>query len=133
VSAVKSRTAPGSGTIPLASPVASHLASHLERARAIYRSRRARNRHFDPSLFAEPSWDILLDLFIADETGKSVGVSSACIGAAAPHATALRHLGLMQRKGLVERRAHPRDARCQQVSITTSAATSMRDLFASLT
>jgi hypothetical protein len=106
--------------------------SPIERARAMYRNRRARNRHFDDSLFAEPSWDILLDLFIADEAGKSVSVSSACIGAAASHGTALRHLGSLQRKGLVERRAHSHDRRCQQVNITEAAAASMHDLFASL-
>jgi hypothetical protein len=105
-------------------------ASPVERARAIYRNRRARIRHFDDSLFAEPSWDILLDLFIADEEGRSVSVSSACIGAAAPYATALRHLGSMQRKGLVERSAHPHDRRCQQINITAAAASSMHDLFA---
>ncbi|WP_293880704.1 MarR family transcriptional regulator [Sphingomonas sp.] len=107
-------------------------ASPIDRARAIYRGRRARNRHFDDSLFAEPSWDILLDLFIADGVGRSVTVSSACIGAAAPHATALRHLGMMQRKGLLERSAHPNDARCQQVRISATAAASMRGLLANL-
>jgi hypothetical protein len=108
------------------------IRSPVERARAMYRNRRARILHFDASLFAEPCWDILLDLFIANGEEKSISVSSACIGAAAPHATALRHLGLMQRKGLVERSAHPNDRRCQQVNITRAAAASMHDLFASL-
>lgn len=108
------------------------IPSPVERARIIYRNRRLRNRHFDDDLFAEPSWDILLDLFIADEAGESISVSSACIGSAAPHATALRHLGLMQRKGLVERSAHPHDRRCQQVNITATAAASMHDLLGSL-
>jgi DNA-binding MarR family transcriptional regulator len=104
----------------------------IDFARAMYRNRRARNRHFDDSLFAEPRWDILLDLFIAAEEGRTISVSSACIGAAVPHATALRHLGAMQHKGLVARQADPRDARCQQVRITDEAAASMYDLFADL-
>lgn len=98
----------------------------------MYRDRRARNRHFDDSLFAEPRWDILLDLFVAGEEGRAISISSACIGAAVPHATALRHMGVMQSKGLIERRADPRDARCQHVSITDNARTSMYDLFADL-
>jgi DNA-binding MarR family transcriptional regulator len=113
-------------------PSSAWPAAPIEVARTLYRNRRARNRHFDDSLFAEPRWDILLDLFIAEEEGRSISVSSACIGAAVPHATALRHLGMMQRNGLIERRAHPRDARCQQVRITASAATSMHELFADL-
>jgi hypothetical protein len=112
--------------------VAGPLGKPIDVARALYRNRRERNRHFDDSLFAEPGWDILLDLFIANEEDKSVSVSSACIGAAVPAATALRHLGMMQQKGLVERRAHPRDARCREVRITADAAASMRDLFASM-
>ena len=108
-------------------------AEPIEVARVMYRNRRARNRHFDDSLFAEPRWDILLDLFIAGEEGRTISISSACIGAAVPHATALRHLGVMQRKGLVERRPDPRDARCQHVRITDNAAASMCDLFADLT
>jgi hypothetical protein len=107
-------------------------AKPIDVARVLYSNRRARNRHFDNSLFAEPRWDILLDLFIAGEEGRSISVSSACIGAAVPNATALRHLAAMQRKGLVERRAHPRDARCQQVRISDTAAASMCDLFADL-
>lgn len=107
-------------------------AEPIEVARVMYRNRRARNRHFDDSLFAEPRWDILLDLFVAGEEGRAISVSSACIGAAVPHATALRHLGTLQQKGLVIRSADPRDARCQHVRITDSAAASMCDLFADL-
>jgi hypothetical protein len=111
---------------------ATWTAEPIEVARVMYRNRRARHRHFDDSLFAEPRWDILLDLFVAGEEGRTISVSSACIGAAVPHATALRHLGAMERKGLVERRPDPRDARCQHVRISESAAVSMCNLFADL-
>lgn len=111
---------------------ATWTAEPIEVARVMYRNRRARNRHFDDSLFAEPRWDILLDLFVAGEEGRTISISSACIGAAVPHATALRHLGAMEQKGLVERRPDPRDARCQHVRISDSAAASMCNLFADL-
>lgn len=53
------------------------------KAQAIYRFRRRRDRAFDDGLFADPSWDILLDLFIAGKQGQRVSVSSACVSSAA--------------------------------------------------
>jgi hypothetical protein len=40
-------------------------------------------------LFADPGWDILLDLYAARQEGKQVSVSSLCIAAAVPPTTAL--------------------------------------------
>lgn len=94
-------------------------------ARALYRERRLRSRYFSGSLFAEPTWDMLLDLFIADCERRRVSVKSVCIGANVPTTTALRHLRWLEEQGLVERLNHPRDARSIHVRLTAAAITAM--------
>ena len=83
-----------------------------EVARSVYRERRHRAEVFnDPSLFGEPAWDILLDLFIAAKERKRLPVTSACIGAAVPATTALRWLTVLEEKGLILRENDTADAR----------------------
>jgi hypothetical protein len=53
--------------------------------------------------FADPAWDILIDLFIARGLGKRVSVSSACIGSAVPATTALRYIKAMTDRELIHR------------------------------
>jgi hypothetical protein len=61
-------------------------------ARRYLRHRRERERLL-PDLFADPAWDILLDLFAASIERRPVSVSSACVAAAVPPTTALRWIG----------------------------------------
>ena len=83
-----------------------------ELAHAAYRDRRRRAQLFgDDTLFGEPAWDILLDLFIAAIRQKRVAVTSACIGAAVPTTTALRWLKILEEKGLIAREEDAEDAR----------------------
>jgi hypothetical protein len=81
-------------------------------------------------LFGEPGWDLLLDLFIAAVEGKSVPVTSACIGAAVPTTTALRWLSILESRGLVIRRADANDARRVFVELTPRAIDAMQAYFA---
>ncbi len=97
----------------------------LETARALYRERRLRARHFPGSLFAEPTWDMLLDLYIADGERRQITVKSVCIAANVPTTTALRHLRWLHEQGLVERLNHPRDARSTHVRLTAIAIVAM--------
>jgi predicted transcriptional regulator len=97
----------------------------LDTARALYRERRLRARYFAGSLFAEPTWDMLLDLFIADRERRRVTVKSVCIGSNVPTTTAMRHLRWLHEQGLVERLNHPRDARSTHVRLTEKAITAM--------
>ncbi len=70
----------------------------LQRAKEYYRKRRLRERMFgNPDLFADPAWDILIDLFIASEEGRKISVSSACIASAVPTTTALRWIKILGR------------------------------------
>lgn len=99
-------------------------------ARQTYALRRKRAAIFgNPDLFGEPAWDILLDLFIAQGEGKSVSVSSACIGSAAPATTGLRWLSVLADEGLVMRENDPADLRRVLVRLTPAGQAAMERFF----
>jgi Winged helix DNA-binding domain len=79
--------------------------------RTMLRLRRLRESFFDASLFADPAWDMLLDLLAAKLEGDQVAVSSLCIAASVPPTTALRWIKAMTDHGLFERHADPMDGR----------------------
>lgn len=102
----------------------------LDLARHTYLLRRKRAAIFgDPDLFGEPAWDILLDLFIAAGEGKSVSVSSACIGSASPPTTGLRWLGVLTDHGLIARENDPEDNRRVIVKLTPNGLAAMQRFF----
>jgi hypothetical protein len=110
-------------TVP--GPVAPTPASTLAReeliglAKSEYRNRRRRERVLDaPDLFADPAWDILLDLFASRLEGKQISTSSACIASCVPVTTALRWLTALEASGMVRKLADRRDKRRVYVEIT---------------
>lgn len=94
-------------------------------ADAIYRERRRRREHFAVH-FAEPQWNILLDLFMQEVRGKRVSITSACIAADVPSSTALRALDELSAKGLISREPDSADKRRAWVTLTPEGMESMR-------
>lgn len=104
--------------------------NHIALARKTYALRRKRAAIFgNPMLFGEPAWDILLDLYIAHAEGKSVSVSSACIGSAAPATTGLRWLGVLADEGLLLRENDADDNRRVLVRLTSAGLAAMERFF----
>lgn len=101
-----------------------------QRIRHLISMRRLRDRFFSPDLFADPAWDILLDLSASRLEGRSVSVSSLCIAAAVPPTTALRWIRMMTDQGLLERRADSADARRMFVDIADAAFDQVSGWFA---
>ena len=101
------------------------------RLRGIIRSRRARAQFFSGELFADPAWDILLDLMAARIEAKQVSVSSLCIAAAVPATTALRWIKSMTDEGLLERKPDPVDGRRVFIDLSDAAAARMTAYLAS--
>lgn len=87
-------------------------------AERIYDSRRERERVFNEDMFADPAWDLLLDLFVKSARNEQVSISSACQGANVPEATALRYLKALTEKKYVERSSHPNDKRSTTLKMT---------------
>lgn len=103
-----------------------------ELARQSYQDRRRRDKIFNSeTLFGEPAWDILLDLFIAAKEQRRVSIMSACIGSAVPPTTGLRWVTILEREGLVRRDSDPSDARRTFVGLTVRGYTAMVEYFAS--
>jgi len=101
-----------------------------ETVRAVIRARRLRARYFPEDLFADPAWDMLLDLLQAELSHLRVPVSSLCIAAAVPATTALRWLKTMVQERLFVRRADPHDGRRVFVELAPEASLALRRYFA---
>jgi DNA-binding MarR family transcriptional regulator len=84
---------------------------------------------FGRRLFCDPSWDILLELFVSTLEGRKVTVSTACMAACAPTTTALRHIAYLVQEGLVVRRPHPADARSTYLELTGPAVAKLTQYF----
>ena len=125
----------GAALAPDATPAAPVAAKAKlgDLARRAFRERRRREKLFgDNALFGEPGWDLLLDLFIAAEQGKSVSITQACIGACVPSTTALRWISLMESKDLLVRENDPQDARRALIRLSAGAYAKMVDYLSDL-
>ena len=100
--------------------------------RQIIRQRQLRARFFDADLFADPAWDILLDLTAARAEHTRVSVTSLCIASGVPPTTALRWIGQMSEVGLLERVDDEVDRRRAFITLTDKAADAMARFFAEL-
>lgn len=100
--------------------------------RRIIRQRQLRARFFDGDLFADPAWDILLDLTAARVEHRRVSVTSLCIASAVPPTTALRWIGQMTDAGLLARVEDDTDRRRAFIALTDRAADSIARYFAEL-
>jgi len=90
-------------------------------AKRYLRARRERVRLFPEDLFADPAWDILLDLYVAEATKQRISISAACIASGVPSTTGLRWIGRLEELGLVRRNDDPSDRRRAYISLTPHA------------
>ena len=98
----------------------------------IIRQRRMRDRFFESELFADPAWDILLDLTAARAEHRQVSVTSLCIAAAVPATTALRWIAQMTDAGILVREQDEEDRRRAFVALSDTAAEAMARYFEEL-
>lgn len=90
--------------------------------RAMIRWRRRRDSLFAADLFADPAWDMMLDLAAARLENVQVAVSSLCIAAAVPPTTALRWIKTMTDAAMFERVADPTDRRRIHIRLSDAVA-----------
>lgn len=102
----------------------------LETALETYNLRRQREKVFGSShLFGEPTWDILLDLFIGELRNTPMQTTSVCIGSQVPQTTALRWIALLEKEDLVHRYRDKTDSPRVYVQLTDRALKGMIQLF----
>lgn len=99
------------------------------RVAAIIRARRLRDKLF-PACFADPAWEMMLELLLARLEERRVSVSSLCIASAGPATTALRRMDTLSAAGLITRIASEGDRRRVYVELTDDAFLRFQALFA---
>lgn len=97
--------------------------------RRIIHQRQLRARFFDGELFADPAWDMLLDLTAARVEHTRVSVTSLCIASGVPPTTALRWISQMTDAGMLERVEDETDRRRAFIQLTEKAADGMARYF----
>lgn len=98
--------------------------------RQLIKARQVRTHYFDGDLFADPAWDILLDLAAARAERKQVSVTSLCIAAGVPATTALRWIGQMVEGDLLVRVSDPHDRRRAYIALADGTADALARYFA---
>lgn len=99
--------------------------------RILYR-RGLRAKYFGSRLFADPAWDMLLDLAAARVEHKRVSVSSLCIASGVPDTTALRWINEMVALGWLEKQQDETDKRRTFVALSDRAVRALAAYFAEI-
>lgn len=99
--------------------------ARLTIAMAWINARTARDRSFDMDLFADPAWDILLDLYVNLCRDRAVSISDLYTACSTPPTTTLRWITILEKHELVSRRSDPTDRRRRYISLTAMAIDKM--------
>src|SRR5437588_6676202 len=94
--------------------------------------RRKRDHFFDATLFSDPAWDILLELYAAELGQRRVSVGNLGIGAALPASTAVRWIKILETKGMIWRLPDPLHGRRVFLTLTPDTVRAMDQFFAIL-
>lgn len=97
-----------------------------ELACRIYESRRLRARFLSLSLLGEPVWDMMLALYCFSTRGRRMSVSSLCYASGVPQTTAMRWIGVMEKRDLIKRSKDLRDGRKTYLLLTEQGKDAMQ-------
>lgn len=85
--------------------------SHEKLARRMFAARKARDEVMPGVLSAQTAWDILLALYLADKAGARHNISRMIELSRSSVTTGLRHIDILESRGLVKREQDKRDGR----------------------
>ena len=106
-----------------------HLPPLATRIRRILKLRASRKTVFNDTLFADPAWDMLLDIYASHLEGRIEAVSSICIASGVPSTTAIRWIKLLEQQGWICRSPDPSDGRRCFLALTGKAEAAMERFF----
>lgn len=95
-------------------------------------ARQQRGRFFNPRLFADPAWDMLLELYAASLTERRMTVSRLAERSGVPLTTALRWIATLEQEELIDREADRFDRRRMFLSLTDKGRSAMSAYFEEL-
>lgn len=105
------------------------LAHNEALVRRVQKARKLRDMFFGENLFADPAWDMLLELYANELAQRRVSVSSASDATGVPATTALRWMAALEERNLVTRQSDPLDGRRVWISLTAHGASLMHRYF----
>ncbi len=88
-------------------------------AKALLAGRRRRAACFSGIRFCDPSWDMILELYVATREGRHLAVSQLCSLSGGSTTTALRHVEHLEALGYISRDLDADDRRRANVSMLT--------------
>lgn len=97
----------------------------IQSVRSVIEARRQRGCYFNSELFADPGWDILLELYAGALAGQPIAVTKLCQVSGVPETTALRWIGKLQTEGLLSRHQDPFDGRRVWVALSEDGLKAM--------
>lgn len=95
-------------------------------ARVIYSARAGIGQFFEPNLFADPAFDMLLFMFLEDDAGRAVETSSCYRASGVPRTTAIRWINMMVANGMFISAPHPTDRRLTLLRLSDDAREGVR-------
>jgi hypothetical protein len=102
------------------------------RVRKLIRTRRLRERYISGDIFADPAWDMILDLYAARLEGRTVAVTSLCIASGVPLTTALRWIKSLTERRIFVRTPDPHDGRRALVDLSEDTAAAVEKFMAAI-
>jgi DNA-binding MarR family transcriptional regulator len=117
----RSKDAGSSATVEAESATAPHLVPKAgsaaqsdmlrQDAARLVASRKLRSGLFDPNLFGEPAWDILLSLYVIHNDRRRMSIRALADHCELPLTTMQRWLDYLSQRDLVRRLSNPADHR----------------------
>jgi DNA-binding MarR family transcriptional regulator len=95
-------------------------------------ARAARASHFRADLFADPAWDMLLELYAAALTQRKLSVSRLGERSGVPMTTALRWINTLEKEGLIQRSLDRLDGRRVFLTLSDKGERAMSAYFGDL-
>jgi len=100
--------------------------------RQMIQQRQVRSQFFASGFFANPAWDMLLDLAVAAKEYRQVSVTSLSIASCTPPTTTLRWIDVLIEEGLVDRVEDPTDRTLVFVKLTDEGLMALASYFRNL-
>lgn len=116
------------GIVPSSPPEEGFGGDIADFARQLWWERRLRTKFFPAELFLEPAWDLILDVFAAEQAGEPVRLSKTHLSACAPPSAAERKARLLVKIGMLTATPISPGGRSLELKLTPSAASKLERL-----
>ena len=99
---------------------------HMHAAEIEINIKNGRSLYFPDAVLDDGAWNILIDLFLQQERGREVSISSACAASRFPATTGLRWLDILESEAMIVRIDDLADRRRRFARLTERASKAMR-------